>query len=80
MGVGGRGGSLMARRSPGTPSRHARVTGHPAVRGARKAWPLILAAKQRWDALTPEQQERYRRMASEYAQRGRQTLRRRPPR
>jgi TRAP-type C4-dicarboxylate transport system substrate-binding protein len=50
------------------------------VRTARRAWPLLLAAKQRWDALTPAQQERYRRMASEYARRGRESLGRRPRR
>jgi hypothetical protein len=36
-----------------------------------------LAAKQRWDALTPQQQERYRRMASDYARRGQDALSRR---
>jgi TRAP-type C4-dicarboxylate transport system substrate-binding protein len=56
------------------------VGAHPAVRSARRAWPLLLAAKQRWDALTPAQQERYRRMASEYARRGRESLGRRPRR
>ena len=62
------------------PSRRERAAAHPAVRGARKAWPLVLAAKQRWDALTPDQQERYKRMASDYARRGRETLKRRPKR
>lgn len=55
-------------------SRRERVGTHPAVRTARRAWPLILAAKQRWDALPPEQQERYRQMAREYARRGQETL------
>jgi hypothetical protein len=50
---------------------------HPAVRAGRRAWPLLLAAKQRWDALTPEQQERYRRMAADYARRGQDALSRR---
>jgi hypothetical protein len=50
------------------------------VRGAKKAWPLLLEAKRRWDALTPDQQERYRKMAADYARRGRETVgRRRPP-
>jgi TRAP-type C4-dicarboxylate transport system substrate-binding protein len=41
---------------------------------------MLLAAKQRWDALPPDQQERYRQKASQYAQRGRETLgRRRKP-
>jgi hypothetical protein len=50
---------------------------HPAVRGARRAWPLLLEAKRRWDRLTPEQQERYRRMAGDYARRGQGALGRR---
>lgn len=62
------------------PSRRQRIDAHPAVRGARRAWPLVLAAKARWDSLTPEQQARVRQMATEYARRGRETLaRRRPP-
>jgi hypothetical protein len=62
------------------PSRRERVVAHPAVRGARKAWPLVLAAKQRWDALPAHEQERYRRMASDYARRGREAIKRRPKR
>jgi TRAP-type C4-dicarboxylate transport system substrate-binding protein len=60
-----------------TPSRRDRLARHRAVLAARRAWPLVLAAKQRWDALTPEQQERYRRQAKEYARRGQETLGRR---
>ena len=72
----------MSRRGlpRGEPSRGDRLRTHPAVRGARKAWPFVLAAKQRWDSLTPAQQERYRRMAADYARRGREALKRRPPR
>jgi hypothetical protein len=37
-------------------------------------------AWERWQALSPEQKERYKRQAREYAERGRQTLsKRRPP-
>jgi hypothetical protein len=32
-----------------------------AVRYARRAWPFILAAYRRWDRMTPEEKERYRR-------------------
>ena len=64
---------VMARR----PNRAQRVAAHPAVRTARRVWPLVLAAKQRWDALTPEQQERVRQTARDYARRGQQTVRRR---
>jgi hypothetical protein len=47
------------------------------VRAARRAWPLLVAAYRRWERLTPEQQERYRRMASDYARRGQQVVSRR---
>ena len=50
------------------------MAGHPAVHAAKRAWPVVLEAKRRWDRLTPEQQERYRRMAADYARRGRETL------
>lgn len=51
--------------------------GRRAVRTAQRAWPLLLEAYRRWDRLTPAQQERYRRMAGEYARRGRELARRR---
>ena len=54
-----------------------------AVRGARRVWPYVLMAWERWQSLSPEEKERYKKRAREYAQRGRQTLdaqrRRRPP-
>jgi hypothetical protein len=51
-----------------------------AARGVRKAWPFVLMAWERWQALSPEQKERYKRQAREYAERGRETLsKRRPP-
>ena len=59
------------------PDRRARLQANPAVRAARRAWPLVLEAKRRWDRLTPEQQERYRRMAGDYARRGQDALGRR---
>jgi len=37
----------------------------------RRAWPLVLMAWERWQALPDEDKERYRRQAREYAQRGR---------
>jgi hypothetical protein len=57
--------------------RREQLAAHPAVRGARRAWPLLLEAKRRWDRLTPAQQERYRRMARDYARRGQDALGRR---
>jgi hypothetical protein len=47
------------------------------VRAARRAWPLLLEAKRRWDTLTPEQQERYRQRARDYGRRGQDALSRR---
>jgi hypothetical protein len=38
---------------------------------------VLLEAKRRWDRLTPEQRERYRRQATEYARRGQSVLTRR---
>jgi TRAP-type C4-dicarboxylate transport system substrate-binding protein len=48
-----------------------------ARRTARAVWPLVLAAWRRWDSLSPKEKERYRRMASEYAQRGRTAVEKR---
>ena len=73
----------MPRRTPRaprgqSPSRLARVTGT-----ARRAWPIALEAWRRWDRLPQHEKERYRRMASDYARRGREALAsrsQRPPR
>jgi hypothetical protein len=52
-----------------------------AARGARRAWPFVLMAWERWQKLTPQEKERYLRQAREYADRGRKTLQqRRKPR
>ena len=64
-------------RRPSSRVARARARAYPAVRGARRAWPLLLEAKRRWDRLTPEQQERYRKMVRDYAQRGQEALGRR---
>ena len=61
-------------RGPG-PGRLAR-----AGRGARRAWPYLLMAWERWQALPPEKQEEYKRRARGYADRGRSALERRRPR
>jgi hypothetical protein len=47
------------------------------ARGARRAWPYVLMAWERWQALSPEDKERYKRRAREYAERGRRALDRR---
>ena len=46
------------------PGRVARVQ-----QTAKRAWPVALEVWRRWDRLPPHEKERYRRMASEYAQR-----------
>jgi len=56
-----------------------------AASGARRTWPVILMAWERWQALPEADKERYRRQAREYAARGRSALeqsrsRRRGPR
>ncbi len=53
-----------------------------AVRGARRIWPYVLMAWERWQSLSPEEKERYKKQARGFAERGKKTLdaRRRPPR
>jgi hypothetical protein len=62
--------------------RLARTRG--AVRGARRAWPYVLMAWERWQSLTPEEKERYKKQARGYANRGKALLdaqrTRKPPR
>jgi TRAP-type C4-dicarboxylate transport system substrate-binding protein len=53
------------------PGRGAR-----AVKGARRLWPYVLMAWERWQALSPEEKERYKRRAREYAERGRKAAER----
>jgi glycogen debranching enzyme len=69
-------------RSHSQVGRDGRARG--AVRGARRVWPYVLMAWERWQSLSPEEKERYKKRAREYAERGRKTLdaqrRRRPPR
>jgi len=54
------------------------------VRGARRVWPYVLMAWERWQSLTPEEKERYRKQARGYADRGKALLdaqrTRKPPR
>ena len=60
----------MARQIP--PPRGGR-TGR-AAQMARRVTPLVLEAYRRWERLTPEQKQRYTKMAREYAGRGRQAF------
>jgi hypothetical protein len=45
-----------------------------AARTARRAWPYLLMAWERWQALSPEEKERYKKRAREYADRGRRVV------
>jgi glycogen debranching enzyme len=53
------------------------------VRQLRRLWPYVLMAWERWQKLSPEEKERYKRQARDYAERGKKVLderrRRRPP-
>ena len=54
-----------------------------AVSGARRIWPYVLMAWERWQSLSPEEKERYKKQARGYVDLGKQTLdaqrKRRPP-
>ena len=50
-------------------SRLARTT-----KAARRAWPVVLMAWERWQQLPPEKKERYKRQARGYADRGRRAV------
>jgi TRAP-type C4-dicarboxylate transport system substrate-binding protein len=45
-----------------------------AVKGVRRAWPLVLMAWERWQKLPAHEKERYKRQAQEYAKRGRKAI------
>ncbi len=63
---------------PGGSGRGAR-----AAHNLRRLWPLVMMAWERWQSLSPDQKERYKRQARDYADRGRKVLddrRRRRPR
>jgi hypothetical protein len=47
-----------------------------AGRAARRAWPYVLMAWERWQKLSPAEKERYKRRARSYAERGRKVLER----
>lgn len=55
-----------------------------AVRGARRVWPYVLMAWERWQSLSPEEKERYKKQARGAMDRGKKALdaqrKRRPPR
>jgi len=56
-------------RLPRTPTSRTGM-----LRGARRAWPVVLMAWERWQALPEADKERYRRQAREYVARGRRVI------
>ena len=70
----------MARHRPNSRIARARSAG----RGARRLWPYVLMAYERWQSLSPQEKERYKQRARGYADRGKRALesrrKRRPPR
>jgi hypothetical protein len=60
----------MARGAGGNPAGRVARTRQVVVR----AWPVAVGAWKRWDSLSPQEKERYRKMAREYAERGRKAL------
>ncbi len=61
-------------RSKRSPQRVGPGRGSKAVTNARRLWPYLLMAWERWQALPPEKKEEYRRQAREAADRGRKAL------
>ena len=45
-----------------------------AVHRARRVWPYVLMAWERWQTLPPDKKERYKRQARDYAERGRRVV------
>ena len=54
-----------------------RLPARQMARGVRRAWPYVLMAWERWQALSPEEKERYKRRARDYGDRGRKALEKR---
>ena len=48
--------------------------GKALTTAARRAWPVVLMAWERWQALSPQEKERYKRRAQEAADRGRRAI------
>ena len=56
----------------GRPGRAGRA--RSAARGVRRIWPYVLMAWERWQSLSPEEKERYKKQARGYVDRGRSAL------
>ena len=44
------------------------------VRQLRRLWPYVLMAWERWQQLSPDEKERYKKQARDYAERGRKVI------
>jgi hypothetical protein len=64
----------MARRSLPRGSREPQGRGARVVSGARKLWPVALEGWRRWDQLPQHRKDHYRKMAADYARRGREVV------
>lgn len=62
----------MARRRHGKQASMSRSS--KAVTNARRLWPYMLMAWERWQQLPPEQKERYKRQARQAADQGKKVL------
>jgi hypothetical protein len=61
-------------RSKRNPQRVGPSRGAKAVTNARRLWPYLLMAWERWQSLPPEKKEQYKRQARQAAERGRKVL------
>jgi hypothetical protein len=61
-------------RSKRNPQRVGPSRGSKAVTNARRLWPYLLMAWERWQALPPEKKDQYKRQAREAAERGRKAI------
>ena len=48
--------------------------GQAMQKAARRAWPVVLMAWERWQALSPAERERYKKQARRAADRGKRAL------
>jgi hypothetical protein len=48
--------------------------GQGLTKAARRAWPVMLMAWERWQNLSPQEKERYKRRARDAAERGRRAI------
>jgi glycogen debranching enzyme len=55
-------------------ARQIQPTSRSRVRQIRRLWPYVLMAWERWQQLSPEEKERYKKNARDYAERGKKVL------